>query len=127
MKCKDCKHWSGEQTTVGRECLHPLKKKMWDAKEEVYTKLGYRNPCVTARYKYASATACKQFEARHYKYKVNIEPCYMVRIVDEDGTVLEEQLSLGVKAIAHELGDRLLHEVTIREKKDGEESKSITK
>ena len=108
MKCQDCKYWKGEKTIIGRECLNPQKQQIWKEKEERYIRLGYANTTVTAKYKYATAPACKCFEARFSGKRVVIEPCYMVSLIDENGEVLKSELSVGIKEDARKLGDRML-------------------
>ena len=110
MKCQDCKYWTGEKGVWGRECLNPTKQKAWKEKEELYKRIGYANPTVTARYKYGTAPACKQFEPRFSKYRVVIEPCYMVCLVNEDGEIIAQELSKGFKEEAHKLADKMLCE-----------------
>lgn len=115
MKCQDCKYWKGEKGILGRECLNPHKQKMWQEKEALYKRIGYANPTVTAKWKYGTAPACKQFEARFYKHRIIIEPCYMVCLVDENGEIIKKELSTGLKEEAHKLGDKMLYEAGGRE------------
>jgi len=111
MKCQDCKYWKGKQTTIGRECLNPTKVEAWNAKEKLYTELGYRYPRVVARYKYASAPACKEFEAMLHDHKIKIEPCYMVYLINKDGEVVKSEIVAGRKANAHAVGEEMMMEI----------------
>lgn len=111
MNCKDCKYWNGAKEVDGRECTEPHNQMKWQSKEQLYTALGYGNPEVRAKYKYASAPACKHFEARFSGNKIVIEHCYMVNLVNSNGEVVKSEMCMGKKSDAHELGDKMLMEV----------------
>ena len=66
-KCRDCKWWCGEVTRIGRECMQPENQAKWDHEKTLW--MGeYRHP--NARYKKAAALACKKFEPKEVKRKM---------------------------------------------------------
>ena len=56
--CRECKWWTGKKSSVGRECMNPIKQEQWSRRKQT----------PTCHIKESGTKACKHFEKGDTKW-----------------------------------------------------------